>query len=99
MAEGYEAEQHEIDAVWDAVVGERDVDDDMEWWTHLSSRLALLAETERRVHDERARIAEKWSRVDKDSYATIGERVGLTRARAQQLVERGRELLRAELRP
>lgn len=97
VVEGYEAEPTEVDAVWQAVVGERDIDDDMEWWTHLSSRLALLAETERRVHDERARIAERWSRVDGDSFAAIGDRIGLTRARAQQLVERGRELARADL--
>lgn len=92
MAEGYEAEPHEVDAVWQALIGERNVDDDMEWWTHLSARLALLAEVERRVHDERARITETWHRVHGDSFAAIGGRVGLTRARAQQLVERGRRL-------
>lgn len=92
MAEGYEAEAQEVDAVWQALIGERDVDDDMEWWTHLSSRLALLAEVHRRIGDERARIAERWHRVDGDSFAVIGGRVGLTRGRAQQLVERGRGL-------
>lgn len=96
MAEGYEAEPTDVDAVVNALVGERDMDDDMQWWVHLSSRLALLAETERRIHDERARLAEKWSRVDGDSYAVICERVGLHRSRAQQLVERGRELRKAE---
>lgn len=90
--EGYEVEAHEIDAVWAALIGDRDGDDDMPWWIHLSSRLALLIETGRRIHDERARIAERWHRVDQDSFATIAARVGLTRARAQQLVERGREI-------
>jgi hypothetical protein len=92
MAEGYEAEPHEVDAVWEALIGEREVDDAIEWWTHLSARLALLDEVERRVHDERARIVERWHRVDGDSFAIIGARIGLTRARVQQLVERGRRL-------
>lgn len=88
----YGTEPHEVDAVWQALIGERDMDDAIEWWTHLSSRLALIDEVQRRAHDERARIAETWHRVDGDSFAAIAARVGLTRGRAQQLVERGRRL-------
>lgn len=72
------------------LVGERDIDD-VQWWVHLSSRLALLTETERRIHDERARVAARWH-ADGDSFTVIAQRVGLTRARAQQLVERGRKM-------
>jgi hypothetical protein len=82
----------EIDAAWDALIGERDADD-MKWWTHLSTRPAVLARVTERVHDERAVIVERWHRVDGDSFATIGARTGLSRARAQQLVERGRLVL------
>lgn len=80
----------DIDAVWQALIGERDVDD-MPWWIHLSSRSALLSELLRRVSDERARIAARWH-AEGDSFAVIAARVGLTRARVQQLVERGRQL-------
>ena len=78
----------EVDAVWAALIGEREPDD-MMWWTHLSTLPAVLARVTERVHDERAAIAERWHR-NGDSFATIGTRVGLSRARAQQLVERGR---------
>jgi len=81
----------EIDAAWAALIGERDADD-MKWWTHLSTRPALLARVTERVHDERAAVAERWHR-NGDSFATIGARTGLSRARAQQLVERGRLVL------
>lgn len=86
-----EADPDEVDAVWAALIGERGKGDVREWWTYLSTRPAVLAAVSVRIHDERAAVAEHWHRVDGDSYATIGARIGLTRARAQQLVERGRE--------
>lgn len=89
MAEGYGVESTDVDAVWDVLVGEHDVDDDMPWWLHLSTRMALLESVSRRIADERGRIAAGWHR-NGDSYAVIAERVGMSRARAQQLVERGR---------
>lgn len=94
-AEGYGAEASEIDDVWNTLVGDRDVDDDMEWWTHLSSRGALLAAVQTRIADERARLAAAWSR-EGDSLAVIARRIGMSRARAQALVARGRGLLLAE---
>lgn len=90
MNNGYGTDPAEVDAVWAALIGDRDGDDDMAWWVHLSSRAALLAEVARRVADERARLAAAWH-ASGDSFAVIGARVGLTRARAQQLVERGRQ--------
>ncbi len=89
-----DAEPREVDVVWQALIGERDVDDDMEWWTHLTARRALLGAVSARIGDELAAVAERWHRVDGDSFATIGARVGLTRARAQQLVQRGRDQAR-----
>jgi hypothetical protein len=92
IAEGYEAEPSDADTVWEALVGKRgDDDEDMQWWVYLSSRLALLAEVQRRIHAERSRVAASWH-AQGDSFAVIGQRVGLTRARAQQLVEQGRQL-------
>ena len=86
-----DTEPTELDAVWAALIGDREADD-MEWWTHLSTLPAVLARVTERVHDERAAIAERWHR-NGDSFATIGARTGLSRARAQQLVERGRLVL------
>lgn len=88
-----EAALVDADTVWTALLDERVVDDDMRWWAHLSSRAELVAKVAQRIADERARIAVSWH-ISGDSFATIGERVGLTRARAQQLVERGRRLPR-----
>ncbi len=84
-----EVEPTEVDAVWAALIGERDADD-MKWWDHLATRLLQLTAVSVRIADEMATLAERWHRVDGDSFATIGSRVGLSRARAQQLVERGR---------
>ena len=88
-----EVDAAEVDAVWAALVGERGEVDDMAWWTYLSTRPAVLATVSVRIHDERAAVAEHWHRVDGDSFATIGTRVGLSRGRAQQLVERGRPVV------
>ena len=87
-----EVDPGEVDAVWRALIGERGGVDAMAWWTHLSTRLPQLAAVMVRISDERAAIAERWHR-NGDSYATIGARTGLSRARAQQLVERGRLVL------
>lgn len=87
---GYEAEPSEVDAVWEALVGDREPhEDDMPRWVHLESRAALLAAVATRIADERSRIARSWSEAG-DSYATIAARVGVSRGRAQQFVERGR---------
>ena len=47
--------------------------------------------------DERGRIAARWNVPDADgrklSYQEIADRLGISRAKAQQLVERGRGLL------
>ena len=87
-----EVDATEVDAVWAALIGERGKGDVMEWWTYLSTRPAVLTAVSVRVHDERAAVAARWHR-DGASFATIGTRIGLSRARAQQLVERGRLVL------
>ncbi len=84
-----EVDTTEVDAVWAALIGERDEVDAMAWWTHLSTRRALFAALAARCSDELAALAEHWHRVDGDSFAAIGARVGLSRGRAQQLVEQG----------
>lgn len=87
-----EVDATEVDAVWVALLGERhpaDSDDDMEWWTYLSTRPEVLTAVMVRLHDERAAVAARWHQ-DGDSYTDIGARIGLTRARAQQLVDRHR---------
>jgi len=89
-----EANPDEVAAVWAALIGEGGEVDDMAWWTYLSTRPAVLAAVSVRIHDERAAVAEHWYRVDGDSFATIGSRVGLSRARAQQLIERGRRQIK-----
>lgn len=62
------------------------------YWHYLTACRAVLAEVSRRITDEQALIAEHWSRVDGVSFAGIAERVGVSRTRAQQLVEQGRLL-------
>jgi len=88
-----EADPDEVDAMWAALIGERGEVDAMAWWTHLSTRLPQLAAVMVRISDERAAVAERWHR-DGDSFAAIGARIGLTRGRAQQLVEQGRRQIK-----
>jgi hypothetical protein len=88
-----EVEATEVDAVWVALIGERGEVDAMAWWTHLSTRRALLIAVSVRIGDELAALTERWHR-DGDSFATIGARVGLSRGRAQQLVEQGRRQIK-----
>ena len=77
------------DTLLTVLVGDRDTDDDMQWWQHLTTRAAVLTEVTQWVGDERALIIEGWH-CGGDSFAVIGNRVGLTRSRVQQLVTRGR---------
>ncbi len=88
-----EADPDEVDAMWAALIGERGEVDAMAWWTHLSTRRAVLVDVAARIGDELAALAERWHRVDGDSFAVIGDRIGLSRGRAQQLVERGRPVV------
>jgi putative heme degradation protein len=66
------------------------------YWHYLTACRAVLAEVSRRTTDEQALIAEHWSRVDGVSFAGIASRVGVSRTRAQQLVEQGRAFRIAE---
>lgn len=82
----------DVDAAWRALVGAPRPDGDLTArWGSLATCIRLITLVDKRLHDERALIALRWWDAG-DSYAVIGERVGLTRGRVQQLVERGRLL-------
>ena len=75
--------------VWDLLTRKRPAAS-VSYWHYLTSCRAVLAEVSRRTTDEQALIAEYWNRVDGVSYAGIASLVGVSRTRAQQLVEQGR---------
>jgi len=77
--------------VWSLLTSKRPADD-VSYWHYLTSCRVVLSEVSRRATDEQALIAERWSRVDGVSFAGIASRVGVSRTRAQQLVEQGRLL-------
>jgi len=77
--------------IWNLFTSKRPVDD-VSYWHYLTSCRVVLAEVSRRTTDEQALSAERWSRVDGVSFAGIAARVGVSRTRAQQLVEQGRLL-------
>lgn len=97
MTAGYEAEPHEVQAVWDALVGDREQGEDpLARSAHLSSRQAMIAAVSSRIADEQASIAFEIYQCLADeegrtSYAKLAERLGVSRSRAQQLVERARQ--------
>jgi hypothetical protein len=77
--------------IWNLFTRKRPADD-VSYWHYLTSCRVVLAEVSSRTTDEQALIAERWSRVDGVSFAGIAARVGVSRTRAQQLVEQGRLL-------
>jgi DNA-directed RNA polymerase specialized sigma24 family protein len=81
----------EVDTLWELLIGPRGTTDDHTWLTHLTRQGECLVHLAQRIGDERARIIEHWHQ-DGESYATIATRLGVTRGRVQQLVERGRAL-------
>ena len=82
--------------VWSLLTSKRPADD-VSYWHYLTSCRVVLSEVSRRATDEQALIAERWSRVDGVSFAGIASRVGVSRTRAQQLVEQGRLLRHGQL--
>lgn len=92
---GYEAEDHEIQAVYDTLVGDRDGEDLLPRYIHLSSRQSLLDAVIVRLADERARLAaELYADLGEGrSFASVADRLGVSRARAQQMIERSRSSL------
>ncbi|EWM19798.1 hypothetical protein [Kutzneria sp. 744] len=90
--DGYGVEEHEVLAVLATLVGDRDGEDPSWWFTHLSSRRALLLEVAGRVADMTAHTAAEiyQDMGDNRSYAKLGAALNLSRSRAQQLVERAR---------
>jgi hypothetical protein len=95
---GYGVEEHEVQAVLDFLVGERDPGvDPLARYAELSSRQTLLAEVGQRIADLRAQIGYDIYRSlgegrRERSFAWLAELVGTSRSRAQQFVERGRVL-------
>jgi len=77
--------------IWNLFTRKRPADD-VSYWHYLTACRVVLAEVSRRTTDEQALIAERWSRADGVSFAGIAARVGVSRTRAQQLVEQGRLL-------
>jgi len=88
MDGGWGVEPAEVDALLDAVVGDRNDTDLAHWYAHLSSRQALLTAAASRVADLRAGTV-AGMHAEGLSYARIAGTVGMSRARVQQLVERG----------
>lgn len=99
---GYEAEEHEVQTVWHALIGDRDHGEDpLARNVHLSSRQALISEVASRIADEQALIANELydDIADEESgtsYAKLATRMGLSRSRAQQLIERAHRLHTAD---
>jgi len=86
---GAGVDPQELAAVLDGLIGDRAADEhDLAWYAHLTSRQALLAAAAAAIAGMRAQLlAGLWR--DGASYAAIAERTGMSRGRAQQLVERG----------
>lgn len=87
---GYEAEPGDVEA---AVADIARTPDLMERYARASAEQAHHDAVSAALADERARVcAEWWDGGTGLSYARIGDLIGASRSRAQQLVERGRAL-------
>jgi hypothetical protein len=83
-------EPQELAAILDGLVGDQDTaEHDLVWYVHLTSRQALLAAAVDEIAGMRSRAVAGMHAAG-ESYAGIAAVTGLTRARVQQLVERGR---------
>lgn len=89
---GYGVEDHEIQAIYDALVGDRGGEDVLPRYMHLSSRQSLFAAVVDRLACERAALATEvyQSLGEGRSYAKVAEALGVSRSRAQQMIERSR---------
>lgn len=81
--------EDEARMLWDTLIGEREDDQAIAWYLHLTERQRVLDAVSQGIAHERA--AACWELAQEGaSYATIAGLTGLTRARVQQLVERAR---------
>ncbi|WP_040793307.1 sigma factor-like helix-turn-helix DNA-binding protein [Nocardia paucivorans] len=89
---GYEAESHEVDAIYDALVGDRDGEDIPPRYHYLTSRQVLFGAVVKRLADERRRlVVELYDELGDDrSYAKVADILGLSRSRVQQFIEEAR---------
>lgn len=89
--QGYEADKDEVEALLDNVSGDALAEHDpVIRYTMLSKDSVLLRAAVDRLGVERARTVAAMHAPGGMSYSQIGEALGLSKARAQQLVERGR---------
>lgn len=93
--DGYEADPNEADAVLDSFLDEEDRRDPTLLYLRATRLEALFREVLRRVAAERAKAVARLH-TDMRSLARVAEHLGVSRPRAQQLVERGRAEQAAE---
>lgn len=89
---GFGIEEHEVDAVYNALVGARDGEDLLPRYAFLSSRQVLFDAVAKRLASERAEVAaELYDDLGEGrSYAKVADILGISRPRAQQFIERAR---------
>ncbi|MER7126731.1 hypothetical protein [Micrococcus luteus] len=88
---GYEAEPTDVTAEMDGILA--DITDPLERYHRATAAQAHYDAVSAALAVERARVcADLWDGGKGLSYDKIGKLIGASRARAQQLVERGRDL-------
>jgi hypothetical protein len=91
--QGYEADPDEVEALLNDALGDiTEEPDPVIRYTMLSKLLVLHDVVVGRIASERARAVAAMHTPGGMSYAQIGEAIGVSRSRAQQLVVRGRAL-------
>lgn len=89
---GFGVEPQEVDAVLESLVGERN-EDILAWYGYLSSRQALLQAVVDRIRDmRRSTVLDLYEDMDNGTFAQVADRLNVSRATAQQMIERGRAL-------
>lgn len=90
---GYEPDPHEVDAIVDDIL--EDLDDPMHRYVAATAGQVFHQVVAEKLAAVRAGIAADFNVTDEEdgsrlSYAQIAELLGMSRGRAQQLVEKGR---------
>ncbi|MER6830917.1 hypothetical protein ABT352_33325 [Streptosporangium sp. NPDC000563] len=91
--QGYEADPADVEALLDTAISDALAEPDpLIRYTLLTKDLVLYEALVGRIAQERYRTVAAMSSPGGMSYAAIGDALGMSRSRAQQLVERGRIL-------
>ncbi|GAA0853567.1 hypothetical protein ACFQVD_26330 [Streptosporangium amethystogenes subsp. fukuiense] len=91
--QGYEADPADVEALLDTAISDAlEEPDPLIRYTLLTKDLVLYEALVGRIAQERYRTVAVMSSPGGMSYGQIGEALGMSRSRAQQLVERGRAL-------